>query len=289
MQPQNQASTWHVLRAVTGHFDPTTVCVFNGQNTSFSLWKQELPLCTNLLYLNLSNCGLSNISALFPLTQLTHLDISHNSIMTLDQINRFKYLENLRAVANPITRFQDVRDLSGLHFLTSLSLQNIDQSDACPVCRIEDYKARILYLLPQTSSHGGSKTETPRIVVAPGGSPRSHVAGLRTRLRSLDGLRVQHPDVVALADKGLRIINSMKSKTEKLRDRITEVCNPIVLGFTPLDEDTELFQQPDFSSCHEELALLKQSLDDAKKVLAQFEDVTSTTIDPSAKVKEEKA
>lgn len=106
MQSTNTASTWHVLRVVTGHFDPATVFVFNGQNTSFSLWKQELPLCTNLLFLNLSNCGLSDITALFPLTQLTHLDISHNSIMTLGQINKFKHLENLRAVANPITRFQ---------------------------------------------------------------------------------------------------------------------------------------------------------------------------------------
>ncbi|CBZ55510.1 hypothetical protein NCLIV_059350 [Neospora caninum Liverpool] len=281
MQPtRNGEPVWRVLRAVTGHFDPSTVYVFNGQNTSVTLWQEELQLCRNLLFLNLSNCGLTNISPFVSLTSLRHLDISYNSVVRLDTINKLKELESLRAVANPISRFQDLRDLSGLESLKALSFQNVDGTGACPVCRLADYRARIYYLLPQvTPPSFASKAETKGILAAHA-SPRNGVSltALRTRLRSLDGRRVHLPDVNAQFATATETLEKMHAKTAQLRDRTRRVCVPAVLDFPPLEE-AGLPVATEFSPCDESLAGLREAVEEAKEVLALFEKVSMSMED----------
>ncbi|PFH33566.1 leucine rich repeat-containing protein [Besnoitia besnoiti] len=269
----NVESGWRVLRAVTGHFDPYTVYVFKGQNTCVTAWEQELQLCRSLLFLNLSNCALMNINALLSLTSVKHLDISHNSIVRLDQINKLTQLENLRAVANPISRFQDLRDLSGLQRLRALSFQNVDRSEACPVCRVEDYRYRIYNLLPEKRAHSTtSKAETSRILAAQT-SPRNGgllLTVLKTRLHTLDGLPVRLSDPNALVQKVMQTVENMSNKTATLRDRIRQLCAPVILDFPALDE-CEVSVSAEFTSCEDGLRSLREATRDAKEAMAMFE------------------
>ncbi|KFG58466.1 leucine rich repeat-containing protein [Toxoplasma gondii RUB] len=284
LSTHNGVPAWRVLRVITGHFDPSTVYVFNGQNTCVTLWQHELQLCRNLLFLNISNCELTSISAIVSLTSLRHLDISYNSLVKLDNVNKLRELENLRAVANPISRFQcafhqDLRDLSGLECLKALSFQNVDGTDACPVCRLGDYRARIYYLLPQVAPRSfTSKTETKGIVTAqicPGtGVP---LTALRTRLRSLDGVRVHLPDINAKFVEGTETLEKMRARTAQLRDRTQRVCLPAVLDFPPFEAGTSVSSE--FTPCVEHLASLREAVAEAKEVLALFEKLSMSVED----------
>ncbi|KEP63047.1 UNVERIFIED_CONTAM: leucine rich repeat-containing protein [Hammondia hammondi] len=274
LSTHNGVPNWRVLRAITGHFDPSTVYVFNGQNTCVTLWQHELQLCRNLLFLNISNCELTSISAIVSLTSLRHLDISYNSLVKLDNISKLRELENLRAVANPISRFQDLRDLSGLECLKALSFQNVDGTDACPVCRLGDYRARIYYLLPQVAPQSfASKTETKGILAAQI-CPRNGVpmTALRTRLRSLDGVRVHLPDINAKFVEGTETLEKMRARTAQLRDRTQRVCLPVVLDFPPFEAGTSVSSE--FTPCVERLACLREAVAEAKEVLALFEKLS---------------
>lgn len=73
--------------------------------------------CANLQELRLSGCGLSSIKPLEPLTQLTLLDLSDNSISNLVPISGMTTLETLLLSSNALTSLSSLSKLTNLQVL----------------------------------------------------------------------------------------------------------------------------------------------------------------------------
>ncbi|MBE6954293.1 MAG: tetratricopeptide repeat protein [Ruminococcaceae bacterium] len=76
---------------------------------------------TSLKELNLSGCGVANVSSLQGLTQLKVLDLADNSIVTISALSRLTELTALHLSGNAIT---DISSLSSLTGLKELDLNN---------------------------------------------------------------------------------------------------------------------------------------------------------------------
>lgn len=81
--------------------------------------------CTELETLDLSNCGISNISALSTLNQLKVLNLDDNSINNLTALGKCTALEELHICRNAVTALTPLASLSNLKIL-DVSLNSID-------------------------------------------------------------------------------------------------------------------------------------------------------------------
>lgn len=81
--------------------------------------------CTELETLDLSNCGISNISALSTLNQLKVLNLDDNSINNLTALGKCSSLEELHICRNAVTALTPLASLSNLKIL-DVSLNSID-------------------------------------------------------------------------------------------------------------------------------------------------------------------
>lgn len=81
--------------------------------------------CTELETLDLSNCGISNISALSTLNQLKVLNLDDNSINNLTALGKCSSLEELHICRNAVTALTPLASLSNLRIL-DVSLNSID-------------------------------------------------------------------------------------------------------------------------------------------------------------------
>lgn len=81
--------------------------------------------CTELETLDLSNCGISNISALSTLNQLNVLNLDDNSINNLTALGKCTALEELHICRNAVTALTPLASLSNLKIL-DVSLNSID-------------------------------------------------------------------------------------------------------------------------------------------------------------------
>ena len=81
--------------------------------------------CTELETLDLSNCGISNISALSTLNQLKVLNLDDNSINNLTALGTCTALEELHICRNAVTALTPLASLSNLKIL-DVSLNSID-------------------------------------------------------------------------------------------------------------------------------------------------------------------
>lgn len=94
---------------------------------------EAISTCLKLETLNLSDCGISNISALSALTNLQVLQIDDNSINDLSALSKLTALEELHICRNAVTSLTALSELTKLRIL-DVSLNSVDSISALSKC-----------------------------------------------------------------------------------------------------------------------------------------------------------
>ncbi len=144
--------------------------------------------------LNLSSCGLSNISALAGNTALVTLDLSENSVSDLSPLNGLDALTDLNLHSNAIT------SLEGLHGLKALVTLDISENNIKDLSPLEDCvkletlhaygnnisTVDVLASMPKLSTLTLSRNSISDISVLSGCSALTHLEVAENGLTSVD-------------------------------------------------------------------------------------------------------
>ncbi|XP_046857243.1 leucine-rich repeat-containing protein 61-like isoform X2 [Xenia sp. Carnegie-2017] len=118
----------------------------------------EIDECQGLMYLNLSENRISNLTLLANLKDLTCLDLSENQISCLDGLEGLVSLEVLDVSGNLISSIESLHPLVNLKFLENLCLLDKKKCLTNPVCQTQPkYKICVCTLLPNISMLDGEK------------------------------------------------------------------------------------------------------------------------------------
>merc|ERR1712224_2140 len=148
------------IKHETGEFDEE--CVFHAklQRRNFTTIN-GFSSCVNLRWLDLSHNQIFRMENLEGLTQLLFLDLSYNKIPRVQSLEGTSNLERLRLQSNPITRLMDLDGLRALDKIKHLQSQHIDGSDPCPVCEKTEFKRTIYELCPSLVSLDSKRKHLP--------------------------------------------------------------------------------------------------------------------------------
>ncbi|CAJ1363986.1 unnamed protein product, partial [Effrenium voratum] len=130
------------IKHASGEFDEESVFQAILSNRSISKIEQ-LSKCCNLRWLDLSKNQIMRMENLEGLGQLVSVDLSFNKILKVGDLSGAPILERLMLKANPISKLQDLEGLKTARALRHLAFQNVDTSDACPVCSSPEYQRTV--------------------------------------------------------------------------------------------------------------------------------------------------
>lgn len=149
----------YVLHA-TGEFDAETIFQAILSNRSFSRI-EGVSRCCNLRWLDLSHNQIIRMENLDGLAHLVTLDLSFNKLGKIQNLQGMSALERLKLKSNPISRSQDLEGLQAVPKLRHLNLQNIDNTDFCPVCFQDDYRRTVLEYCPELVALDSRRRQLP--------------------------------------------------------------------------------------------------------------------------------
>ncbi|CAE7248009.1 DRC3 [Symbiodinium sp. CCMP2456] len=122
---------------------------------------EQLAKCCNLRWLDLSKNQIVRMENLDGLSQLVSVDLSFNKISKVQDLSGTPKLERLMLKANPISKIQDLEGLKASRSLRHLSFQNVDNSDACPVCSLPEYAKSLRSLCPELLALDSKRLRLP--------------------------------------------------------------------------------------------------------------------------------
>lgn len=108
-----------------------------------------IGLCSSLERLDLSRNNLSKLSLLSSLSNLSHLNLSSNRLSNLDGLHALNNLVDLNISGNLIASTDALRVCCGLEKLSELRMKDNVRNLTNPACLNNDYKNRVLSLLPK--------------------------------------------------------------------------------------------------------------------------------------------
>jgi hypothetical protein len=151
-----------VLKAFTGEFDLATVVHLKMRGREIPRL-ECLEKLEGLRWLDLGKNSIQRIENLSCLTKLEVLDLSHNKISSIPEM-KVLTLKRLHLQGNPIRAPTDLAGLRSIPQLQYLWLQNVDGSDACPVCaNAKEYTATVRVLLPELYSLDSQRKHLPTL------------------------------------------------------------------------------------------------------------------------------
>eukprot|EP00026_Physarum_polycephalum_P006763 Phypoly_transcript_06815.p1 GENE.Phypoly_transcript_06815~~Phypoly_transcript_06815.p1 ORF type:complete len:460 (+),score=56.93 Phypoly_transcript_06815:264-1643(+) len=139
------------LKALTGQFDPEMIFKAPLAKTGISSLPECLKMCTNLTVLDVSFNSLTSVEALAPLKYLKTLILVSNQIEKLDSFKNLQAVEHIYLQNNKVKFISELNHLAGLNTLVVLSLQSLSGEDRNPVCEMDPamYRDTVLRKLPQ--------------------------------------------------------------------------------------------------------------------------------------------
>ncbi|CAE6942487.1 Lrrc61 [Symbiodinium sp. KB8] len=152
--------TVEYIKHATGEFDEESVFQAILPNRSITRIEQ-LAKCCNLRWLDLSKNQIVRMENLDGLSQLVSVDLSFNKISKVQDLSGTPKLERLMLKANPISKIQDLEGLKASRSLRHLSFQNVDNSDACPVCSLPEYAKSLRSLCPELLALDSKRLRLP--------------------------------------------------------------------------------------------------------------------------------
>jgi hypothetical protein len=156
------ALTLDYIKHATGEFDAETIFQALLSNRSFQRIEiGSVDKCCNLRLLDLSHNSIIRMENLEGLAQLVSLDLSFNKIPKVQELDGMPNLERLKLKSNPIARLVDLDGLRTGPKLRHLHLQNIDKTDFCPVCFQPDYQRKVLELCPGLTALDSRRRNLP--------------------------------------------------------------------------------------------------------------------------------
>mmetsp|Transcript_76970 Transcript_76970/g.152439 ORF Transcript_76970/g.152439 Transcript_76970/m.152439 type:complete len:246 (-) Transcript_76970:23-760(-) len=139
--------TIEYIKHVTGEFDADSV--FQALLPNLGIARIDaVNQCCNLRWLDLSHNAIIRMENLEGLNQLVCIDLSFNKIQKVQNLEGMQSLERLKLMANPISRLQDLAGLKPAGKLQHLNFRNIDGTDFCPVCLQDGYQRTVRELCP---------------------------------------------------------------------------------------------------------------------------------------------
>ncbi|CAE7306127.1 Lrrc61 [Symbiodinium natans] len=152
--------TVEYLKHATGEFDEESVFQAILPNRSITRIDQ-LGKCCNLRWLDLSKNQIVRMENLEGLSQLVSASWQHESVRVVQDLSGAPKLERLMLKANPISKIQDLEGLKTSRSLRHLSFQNVDNSDACPVCALPEYAKSLRSLCPELLALDSKRLRLP--------------------------------------------------------------------------------------------------------------------------------
>ncbi|CAE7362028.1 Lrrc61 [Symbiodinium pilosum] len=152
--------TVEYVKHATGEFDEESVFQAILPNRSLAA-KRDVSAGCNLRWLDLSKNQIVRMENLDGLSQLVSVDLSFNKILKVQDLSGAPKLERLMLKANPISKIQDLEGLKASRSLRHLSFQNVDNSDACPVCTQPEYAKSLRSLCPELLALDSKRLRLP--------------------------------------------------------------------------------------------------------------------------------
>lgn len=139
------------LKAITGQYDPELMFKVSLAKAGISTLPASLQLCLNLTVLDVSFNTLTSVEPLSSLKYLKTLILVSNRIDKLDSFKNLQVVEQIYLQNNKVKFISELNHLVGLGNLKVLSLQSLSGEDRNPVCDMspEMYRDTIIRKLPQ--------------------------------------------------------------------------------------------------------------------------------------------
>ncbi|GBG89667.1 hypothetical protein CBR_g49520 [Chara braunii] len=148
-------------------------------NQSIELISPDLGrYLVNLTQLDLSNNLIERIEHLDRLPHLRKLVLTSNKISRLDNVDKLQKLEYLLIQSNYVSLIDEVEKLRGLTRLSTLYFQNIDRTQKNPICFVDNYRTRVLEVLPSLRNLDGERIRSIVAAVAAGAGGGSTVSSI---------------------------------------------------------------------------------------------------------------
>jgi Leucine-rich repeat (LRR) protein len=160
MRNRDVKLTPELIKSVTDRFSLSAAFVLEMPGLNISDMS-ALEECINLQHLNLSFNSLTSIQGLLNAEELTYLNLSNNQIASLEGLRSCKKLEKLEIQGNRVSVFNQISLLSSLPSLQHLFLQNYDGSEPNPICSQDRYRNQTLEALPRLKNLDGHRTTLP--------------------------------------------------------------------------------------------------------------------------------
>jgi Leucine-rich repeat (LRR) protein len=143
--------TESLLKRRSGNFDLSAISTLSLHHSGLTQLRPILSSCTSLTDLDISNNSISSLQSIDGrrLQKLEFLNASHNALADLHSLSFIPTLRELYLQGNQIDSIDKVSLISSkLPGLRVLALQQLDGSMANPVCKLPGYRAQLLSLLP---------------------------------------------------------------------------------------------------------------------------------------------
>lgn len=139
------------IKAITGQFDPDIIYKLSLSNAGLSSIPKSVSLCPNLTVLDVSFNSLTSVDNLASLKYLKTLILFSNKVEKLDGFENLIPLEQLYLQKNKVKFMTEINHLGGLPNLKVLSLQSLSTEDRNPVCEMSPtlYRDTIMQKIPQ--------------------------------------------------------------------------------------------------------------------------------------------
>eukprot|EP00931_Biecheleriopsis_adriatica_P120398 TRINITY_DN95521_c0_g1_i1.p1 TRINITY_DN95521_c0_g1~~TRINITY_DN95521_c0_g1_i1.p1 ORF type:complete len:233 (-),score=60.69 TRINITY_DN95521_c0_g1_i1:20-718(-) len=155
------ALTAEYIKHATGEFDEESVFQAILTNKSINRIESSFSRCCNLRWLDLSSNQIIRMENLEGLPNLVSVDLSFNKLTKVLELDGMPVLERLMLKANPIARVDDLEGLKSGRRLQHLAFQNVDGSDACPVCQLPEYARSVKQMCPDLVALDSKRLRLP--------------------------------------------------------------------------------------------------------------------------------
>lgn len=136
-----------IIKKESGEYDPEVVKRLKIERYGLSV-VSGLSGCISLVELSLAYNEITQIDGLSALDNLKRLDLSFNKIKRIENLMDLVFLEHLNLVGNQIESISEVEALMPMESLNAVYFQNLDGSDANPVCKHPSYVTTVQRMLP---------------------------------------------------------------------------------------------------------------------------------------------